>query len=546
MKCPFCGKKNKDGATTCQRCGAAMPKPALPSGQTDDSSTSMAKHNPPQKDECNVKPVIEGVAVENEKPKRIKPKLLAILIACAVVVIGVVVLVLYLVLRTGVTIPVGNGYTVLIDAEGAYQLAYKNSAVTYNKEDNSGIAYAETSIDHSSAAALTEKGSLYYFKRGECVEVAPKVTDFAFAACGRYIAYTNSDDGRLWLFDCAKNTPSSANEAAVSAGFVISPDGKSVLYNKQGDAALYVRIDKREVKIHDDMLPISVSKGGKYIYGYDDDHNAICAFINQKLNCEVAGNITGDIWLNDDHTQVMFNTFTSNTSNRTAYISIKGKEPVAIYSGTVTAGEEPVALLPVMTASTQGTYLASNTYVSAGEDTHCVRTCPLDTFDGRFYVGDCLVHYSAKDGKTEIGGAVSYAVLSDDCAQLCYISDGKLNQCKTKDFPVVEQIALDCTNVAISANGRVVWYIDSTNAIHYYKNGKDINVHNDVDSLCVMRNGAAIFSSGGSAFYCKNGKKSVELADGVSAVYADLSHMYILTDKGWAAVEKNGKTHYFN
>ncbi len=550
MKCAFCGRKNKDNASTCRHCGAAIPKPpAMPDADAagmpleltaaDDeltlsSDAAIAKDDP-----------IESVA-EEAHCKKLSKKTWAILIACAAAVVCVVILVLSLLLSNGVTLPVRNAYTLLY-ADGAYDIVCRGEAVDYASAND--IVEAACTLDCAEAVALTEEGELFYFRGDEARLVSIGVSDFAIASNGRYVVY-RIDDGRLYRYDGKKDVGGTAlSPESVEPDFVISPDGKSVLFVASADGALCVCVNTKvsELKSGTGLLPISVSRGGKYIYAYEPDLNSIYSFVNRKNRNLLSGDIYGDIWLNANHTEIMFDT-TSSGGFKTAYIAIDGNERIELCRMETASLGGTVAMRPVLTAST----LYSTALYGAGisVDEHRIFTCPYDTFDGRFFFGNGLVRFGLGETTVDVDGVVdvSFAIASDSCKDLFYVDGSSLVHCKADQFPIGDVITQDCgTQLRISANGKVVWYTDADSTLYRMKLGREpVEVCGKVDSVFVMKNGAAVYLCGDGAYYSKNGKKSTSALSGIDMIFCGMYDMYVHGADGWMLFTSKGQSKPFD
>ena len=203
-QCTRCGRKNKDDAVVCRRCGAAL----VDSIYFDDSISRSQQNNTGAVVIANEPPYTEGGAYTaeangNNGSKKSKAKaagkwLLAALIAAAVIAAGI--LILAAVNSRGLYLPGGSSYTVL-EHEDCLNVVYKGREALPNVMKASAVL----SADANTAAVINEEGMLFSTRGGVGHTVDSKVGEVTVCDNGKFLFYTTAADSKLWVYDCGKN-----------------------------------------------------------------------------------------------------------------------------------------------------------------------------------------------------------------------------------------------------------------------------------------------------------------------------------------------------
>ncbi|MBO4848829.1 MAG: PD40 domain-containing protein [Clostridia bacterium] len=501
MKCSYCGKNNRQGALVCKRCGIALPPSPPPAEARRDA---------------------DGEA--DPKPLRARRHASIGLIAVLAAAAAIAALIFVLASNGGVTLPGRNSYSVC------------SNAVFHNGEtvvpEDSAILSAETSVDGRRAAIHTEDNSLFTAYRGETSLVARSVSCYALSSDGKAVAFLDLNS-LLWLCDCTGRelTPICICNDYVDTAFAISPDGKTLLFNKQGDPKLYLYSRSRIKAIGDGLVPVSVSDGGSRIYAYSPSENALYYLTKKGKATFLRSNIGSDIFLNRKHNEIVFSTIAGDNIVITM-VCADGGEPAEIRNAA--AAVSPV--IPVSGIVMRDQFAAFS-----------ISTCPFRSFDKKLFAGDGLVRYIPGKGSVVISASIcTAAAATDDYGTVFCLEDGGLSRMIVRNKGASSVIADDCVSFRISANGSAVWYTDGAGALHYRKGGKDAVIAGDVSDYVVSSSGReAVFIAGDLLCSNRGGNPKQTLLYGKAAsdLFSDANGFYVFNEvEGWTKLpESTGK-----
>jgi hypothetical protein len=511
MKCAYCGKNNKAGAIICKRCGIALPIEPPPAKKDGAPGEAPAQNDFARTDGEKRKADLKKYSV----PAAIAAALVAAIILIALAFSG-----------SGVTLPSGKSYSVL----GGDALR-----VLYNGEDVCPAGFkavgADVSLNGRSLALMTDRGALFAGYKGGMNAVENSAIDHVLSADGTTLVYRDIN-GLLWSYDIkgGKSAPVCVSSEPVAAGYAVSPDGDSVIFNKLTDLKLCLYTGKNIRELGDNLTPISVSNGGRHIYAYSVDENALY-YLNKKGRATyLRSNLIGGIELDREHEEIVFS-FESGPSIIITMISVKGGEPVEILNSSDTVYPVMPVSAYVMTENASG---------------RSVNTCPYKTFDGKVFAGAKLLRYGAKGVTVLEPSYCDNALVSDDMRSVLYLNAGGLSKRKLTGSDPAERVLDKCAAFLASTNLKNIWYTLDDGSFHYLSGAKDVLICPAVvKDFAITDNGrSAVFSVSGNLFSNKNGnpKTSYQYADvkvaGVSSVGNTL---YILTDNGWEKLPGGGK-----
>lgn len=522
IKCAYCGKKNKDGAIYCKRCGIGLP-PSVPesaevksSSETEPAAGAMQVPPPPGAERFDWT-VSRDKAKAKAKQK--KKSLLITLMLIAALLIGALVI-WYFAATRGEILPSRSGYTVL---DGA--AVHKGELI---KPEGEEIAACASSLNGSTLGMLAESGKLYCYRNGQEATVASYVTKLICSADGQRLIYTD-ENGLLWSSDCThpENAPVCICNEPVSE-FVVSPDGESVLFNKQGSADLFMYSNKKISVAATAQQPVSVSNGGRYIYGFSTEDSALYFTDRRGRSTFVRSNIIGEIYLNSGHNEIVFST-DSGDGKVITMICANGGEPKQIINA---AG--PVA--PVFTVS--GLRL---TVSPAGRT---VVTCPFKSFENRLFAGAGLAVNTRSGAEVLEPNECTFAAATDDYSTVYYITNGSVVKRSVNGSSDAIKVC-DANSFKISANGSKLWFTDSAGALWYYSSKISEPVIKGVEEYVVRpNNGAALFLRDGTVSRNTDGKVQNSYAFAfekpVTEIAADSFGLYGKTEDGWVKLNSGG------
>lgn len=518
MKCSYCGKNNKPGALVCKRCGIALP--VQPPVKDEFKSTG--------NDMVELGTVIQDTPPIDDKPaKKLRLSRKSALVATLAVLGVLLVIALVIVVAvnsSGIILPSRNSYTVV------------DGGVFYNGEPvdpvGSGVASAVTNPAGTTVALLTKSGELYSLRSGVNSLAARNAVSYTVSVNGSRIVYTDGD-GLLWSF--SSSDPASAPECicndAVGSGFSVSPDGKSVLFVKASDNTLYANVGGKLRSVGEGFVPLSISDGGKHIYCYSPRDNSF-NYVNKRGTVSfLRSNNTETVYLNSRHDELVFFTDSGNGAIFSLICSGAGEIKEIANSDT---GLTPV--IPV-----------SGICITDTVSDFTVITCPFKSFDKKVFSGRGLIYYESASGSTVYSvKEVSFASASDNYSTVLYTAEGFLYRKSVRSSADPELVCGNVSSIKISANGRMVWYTDTNQALHCLSGSSDTMIAPQVSEYAVIPSGrSAVFISTGQLCCNRNGKaRQTYLYEGLTAtdVIADAGGLYYRTNlEGWQKLANGGK-----
>lgn len=530
MKCAYCGKNNKPGALVCKRCGIA-----LPSG-TETKSGSV-KPDPYSKDIVEVGTIVEPDESGDKKAPRKrrkmskKAKIISFFVILGVIALGVLALII-LINAGNIVLPGQNSY--YLCPEG---VIYKGAAVY---PDDSGIKYALTNLNGSTAAIITKDNKLYSCYNGSCDLVSEGVADCVLSVNGSYIIFTDAE-GLLWSFNCKepnKERSCVCNEP-VTEDFTVSPDGKSVLFVKRANSTLYSSTGGKERGFDYGLVPISVSDGGKHVFCYNTHENSIMYFGKKDKDRRTMPRLSSsfkDIFINTRHDEIVFSSDTGKGTILTYIYTAADNEPLNLMESSA-GGISPYFVMP-----SSGVMMHENIAEAN------VSVCPVKSFEDKAFAGSSLVLLcdSKKTVKAINPTPVKQAYAADNYKTVFYIANNTLSKIALGSSSDPERAAENCAHFMISSNGRIIWYIDGENNLWYKKGNAHNLIARGVDQFDILPSGKeAIFISSGVLCQNKGGNvnKSYEFRN-IDAVYihADPKGLFYKTADGlWQKLPKGAQ-----
>lgn len=518
MKCSYCGKNNKEGALFCKRCGIGLP-PAPPPGGRPEAGTTALTDPAPVQDHTDASPAAPAAPAKPTKRK----KQLWLVLAALLVAAAALAIVIFANSR-GEILPSGSSYSVA------------NTDVFYRGEsvipEGASVKATAVDLDGSTVGALTEDGLLYCFTDGRVDLAARYVDSFDVSAEGTHIIYTD-ENGLLWSFDCSEpeNAPVCICNDLVSADFAVSPDGKTVILNKQTDDSLYLFSDRKLTVIGEKLSPVAVSNGAKHIWAYSGDENALYHCDKRGNRSYVRGGVIDNVYLNSTHEELALST-RSGEDIVITMVSFGANEPIEVANSNA-------SLRPVRTVS--GIEMAEQPTFMSGR----VITCPYKSFDKRVFSGGMLVRFD-KTGSTVLEPKQSgLTFMTDDYGTLFYCSDGALLRTKPGSGTEPEKVASDVIFYLPSTNGSRIWYLGADSVLYSMRGTSVTAIAPQVDDFrCTPNGNDAIYIKDG--ILCRNsgGSANQSFFFGdlhASELGADNYGLYALTQNGWMKLSSGGE-----
>ena len=522
MKCAYCGKNNKNGALFCKRCGIGLPPPAPESKAAPEAAPAENQMQvAPAEPSANAEPFDWTVSPEKAKAKakrRRKNMLLALMLA-ALLIIGAAAIWFFAVSR-GEILPGKNAYTVL---DGG--AIYKGELV---KPEGEVITACASSLNGSTVGMLAQSGKLYCCSKGQVDLTANYVKRFVCSVDGKHFIYVD-ENGLLWSSDCTdiENAPVCICNEPVTDDFVVSPDGETVLFNKQGSPDLFLYNNKKVTLAAYAQQPVSVSNGGRYIYGFSTNDNGLYFTDKRGKSVFLRSNIVGDISLNSQHNEIVFST-DSGDGKVITMICTNGGEPRQIMNSS-----GPVS--PVLTVSgiTMKDCPAGRTVV----------TCPFKSFENRLFAGSGLAVCTRTGAEVLEPNDCACAAATNNYGSVYYITNGSI--VKRSINGTNEAVKLcEAETFKMNANGTKLWFTLPSGELCFRHGERTERIAAPVTDYTVRpNNGAVLFLRGGEACRNTDGKTANSYCFSglsISAIASDRYGLYGLTPDGWVKLNTGG------
>jgi len=495
MNCPICGAENAPETKFCVGCGSALSQAApAPAASTYSEPTPATAPSTDGAKKLPVKAILFGV-------------------------LGVVAVVLLISLISSL-LSGGNGYveykgSIRLEAidedEYAVIVGTKKLKTTIKSESFPTI---NRSLDGTAACVITDDGELYVIsgKKVKQVKDAEDVQSAIISNNGKGVAYLSmGEDDEFYTLYLAKvsNAKSTKVSEDVVGSYKIAPDGKSVVYFKDGGddpAELMYSKGKKASKITDDenATVYGLSNGGKQIYvsitNEDGDTNLYS--FNAKGKKTKLGSFSRDIQFNEDHTQVLF-----GNEDGKSYISVKGKEGKKVRNDSLT-------LVIPSTSQSKGytqpvSSLYNHVYYAFGE-------------------GSVDYYMIKKNKDIKLVGNTEGAILDQSAEYLYFLKDGELSVLKvSKGDKASDKAKLiiddDFDDLELTSDRKYIYYTSGTElyAVNGKKGGTPREITDELSDDIVLSNKDVLYYIvDGDLYAVSNGKKGKKIQSDVDGIEA--------------------------
>ncbi len=311
MFCYKCGTKLPDDAAFCTECGTKMA-----AGETESTTAVVAvmpekvKKVKPVKEKKTKAPKAEVITADG-KPKKSKKGLIIGL--TSLVAVGLCVGAVVILKPFGSAEKVKNNQLEVVynDNEDEY-LFVVNGELSDEKTDRHLYNdFAIKAFDNNTY--FFANGYLTAFKDGKYYEIADEVDeyslyfDFGYSTDGNGVAYLDEKQ-RLQLFRFATGESELITKDEAHT-FVLSPDGKTVLYSVLNDGLYIYKNGKSELlKEGDNINAISVSDNGEHSFACDLNEKFELLYFNSEGEEDVITDNAryGYFVVNVDKTQISY------------------------------------------------------------------------------------------------------------------------------------------------------------------------------------------------------------------------------------------------
>ncbi len=274
---------------------------------------------------------------KNTSPKRKKSrtfelnsKTLLVTLISVVALVLLIVVVVSVINSSSKDIVAQNNSFVTYESEGNYVVEMNGQVVGEAFENElTLIPAADNSFAYIFENATDGGYNIYILENKKITEVADGVSEIlSYAQFAPGIVYREEKVGKSKVYFYANEDENSITSNLSASSFVISPDATAVAYtalNDQGDVKLYLFIDGSSESYATNMIPVSLTKGGEYIYAYGaDEFGAKKLYLvptadNDKVS--IASNFDNIVYSNIDGEEIIYSTLSTGTDGSVSYQS---------------------------------------------------------------------------------------------------------------------------------------------------------------------------------------------------------------------------------
>ncbi len=444
----------------------------------------------------------------------LKNKTVLICCAAVIVIILLIVIIACCAAAGGSKYKIKGGYYRVKDGSDVVYLY--NGAVVKGADFSSKCSSIASSLDET-IALVKDNEDLYLLKSGKAVLITDEFdTSYAsISANGKTVAYTSDDAVYVYTGGKPKKIADVENDEFCVP--VVSPDGKTVAFSDidDDDIITYAWKGGKAIDLDADIIPFSVSNGGKMIYGIDLSGD-LCFIKNLKKDAdEKIDTVTGIAGISFDHTKILY---ISDGSTYCFDTSLDDEEGVRITRGVIT---------PISDFS----YQNSSPYI--------------ENFK-KFYGNENgnLYKYFRKGKGYDDEKVVSDAnglSLSEDGKSFVYIDDGDVMKGTLSNAKNAKKVGKDAVSYRTNDSLSSVYYIDDDDNLRYA--GKDGKIDSDVERYLVTDGGVCVFSNddGDLCYSVKGGAKKKAGLDDIESLGIRNGVVYVVSD-GELYTSSNGKS----
>ncbi len=390
-------------------------------------------------------------------------------------------------------------YDIVLTADG--EILVDGTSVKKVKGPGSAI---KSSVD-GSFAAINDGKTLYLVnaEKKTVDTVSENAEAFEMSASGNAVAYIDTD-GSVKLYTTKKGTTKNIAKGAAPEYVVVSENAKAVAYTKiadDDDHEAYVKVNGKEYRIEDDLMPISVDDKADFVYCQKTTTSAIYVYKAGKKPVGTKISETG--------APAFTVTYNGNemiySDGEFLYVSVKGKPGNKICEGYSAHVLVPKGTKVMKDAygytvvSPVATFRDTVVYVQGLFTTNRIGYVS-DNFEGSALADDANAPKWTKDKKQ------IYFVKS---------STGELVKYNMKKS-TAEPIASDVAGFDITDKGKNVYIINESRTLCELKKGKTVELANNVSTFFVDEDYYYYKTSeNGSeeSFKCKHGKNNPEKSE---------------------------------
>ena len=374
-----------------------------------------------------------------------------------------------------------NNTFVSYESEGSY-VVEMNGQVVGEAFENEIIL---TPAADNSFAYITEEAedggyNIYILENKKIIEVADGVSEvLSYAQFAPGVVYREEKVGKSKIYFYANEDENSITSNVSASSFVISPDATAVAYtalNDQGEVKLYLFIDGSSESYATNMIPVSLTKGGEYIYAYGADELGskklylVPTEDNDKVS--IASNFGEIMYSNIDGDEIIYSTMALGADASVSYQShiftIKSGASTKIGGGVC----QPVLSDPnVVRLSSLKNIVVQNIYPNLENNSSIVY------YINKNYESTKIASYN---GQLSSDGDRFYFINSE--SKLCYV------EVTEKKARTTQKITDNVSEFIITAKDNVYYLTDDNNLMFYKSTTEKKNrIFEDVTTLSFNR-----------------------------------------------------------
>ncbi len=561
-KCISCGCENDDSVAFCKECGAEFVKEKA---DISVKAKAVAEDGSMEVGGFRFRPVPdEEIRALVEKRTPTSAKIIAGVVTAAVVV-GFTAMVanvrgaqrpnqMDMIIREDETIFLLNGERLDGSVDNAddyeYREAHDQSAAYYLSRDNDKLY------------AITEDGT---------ERIAKDVEEAYISVYGDSIVYTD-EDGTGYCYNVKKGEKEKIGKGFSVENSAVSPDGRTILFNKEGDDSLYMYEDGECEKIADGMRAIAVSDNARHIYAveymaeptlpegvekpdtsdyeeYDEYKKAYDEYKeyeaeleelmeeysefdpadvalyyipkakeDKAVKLEKHFNTGASIYLNGDCSEIVYHntdaeTYYSKKGSDAERISKEELTPALFYSSDMITVDSKTAML-----DGNGSLLGRS-YIKAGTEFSLYSFA--DEEDMEKHTEGSAVYYVDKKcnaDRIDTDIKVSSVTVSDNGRKMYYLdTDGKLYVSDTKTGDDKERLAKDVITFVVEDDFSGVYTVDTDGDFCYISDdGEKERIDKQINYLCKAPGGGVYYTDNDDRLYtAEKGERGDRIAKDV-------------------------------
>ncbi len=444
----------------------------------------------------------------------LKNKTVLICCAAVIVVILLIVIIACSAAAGGSKYEIKGGYYRVKDGSDVVYLY--NGAVVKGTEFSSKCSSIASSLD-GTVTLVKDGDDLYMLKKGKASLITDEfdTSNASISANGKTVAYT-SDDA---VYVCSGGKPKKIADVENDEYCfpVVSPDGKYVAFSDLDDDDIntYAWKGGKAIDLDADIVPFSISNGGKMIYGIDLSGDLRFIRNLKKDADEKIDSLSSVTGISFDHTKILY---TNGGSTYCFDTSINDEEGVRITRG-------------VISPAADFAYQNSVPYIENFKKFYGEEDGDLYKYfrKGKDYDDEKLVSDA---------NALS---LSEDGKSFVYLDDGDVMKGTLSNAKNAKKVGKDAVSFRANDSLGSVFYLDDDSNLRYA--GKDGKIASDVNSYLVTDGGVCVFSDADDELYysVKGGAKKKAGLEDIESLRISNGVVYVVSD-GELYTSTNGKS----